>query len=404
MPSEDYSMPGVYLLRQLGSDARPFAYRSGVYRLLGLTLGAETRLGFLPPLPSVGFQFLQPGEPPDVEPAPEALPRVSRPPPRPGSQEHFMAPATSEPVPRSSGPPAGPEAPDPPESFGILDGFQPGAPRGIAAAALVPATGVAPQPHTAEPREPRLVRPHAGSPTSSGAAGIGHPPDPYQPGKGSSPAASPQTPVAVPRSVGLALPGVTERRTVFASLAGQPAREEETGATPARERPPRDAAPAEPTLPPADPRERTAAPAGPTDLFAARPELRGPTAWKPALEPPVRRALPITGEEDVDPDPPRRDRAATPGLSGERPPGLVPALPRTDPVEQLRRAAVRRAARQSPPSAGAEEEIVTSRRAVSPPAARQVVVVRATARPSTELSRAFWSSSILRSRHLGVLR
>ena len=52
-----------YLIALLGAGVRPFVYRSGVYRLLGVASPHQPPMHSTPPMPPVGFHYA----PTDVE-------------------------------------------------------------------------------------------------------------------------------------------------------------------------------------------------------------------------------------------------------------------------------------------------------------------------------------------------
>jgi hypothetical protein len=330
MSADRLRLPGQYLLSQLGSGLRPFPYRGGVYRLLGLPLPAQERIGFRPPLPPVGFRYVQPqwGDlPPSVPssggtgPAPRAAssppnelaagtaqspPVRAEPPPVPGSRSAKTDFAQSLQRPSSPGP------------GGIHPGS--GRPRNEPAslAPAIEAEAATPNPDPGEPKRKDVRGAVADTPAGT----------PLEP------------PPCGPRSTGLAIPGVTERRLGFTALAGQPSSHEVP-------------APLEP---------------------------RGPRSTAPAVA-----GAPRTAEAE-----PSAMLRARPRVAGQ--------------VDQLRQAAAQIAARQASPREEPGEEPPGPRRAPSPSITREVIVIRPVPRTARVIPRSFWASSVLRSTHLGVLR
>ena len=101
MPSDDTRLPGAYLIRLLDGGVRPFRYRSGVHRLMGMPERADSAMTSTPPLPPVGFTYAE-------RPVLDNLlgPSSSLPPPdtRAFPRQNFLAGApmlTSEPEPGS---------------------------------------------------------------------------------------------------------------------------------------------------------------------------------------------------------------------------------------------------------------------------------------------------------------
>jgi hypothetical protein len=238
MPSDGARLPGQYLLSQLGGGARPFPYRTGVYRLLGLPLQREERIGFRSPLLPVGFQYVQPqlGE----------APWPVAPPSFPADEISFEVEA-----------PPGPLSP-------AMPGERPVARHAAGAPADA---GIWPQ--SEAHRAPRLNLPESGARTSA---------SPLQTSDVVPPEA-PQVPATKPRALGLAIPGISERPLVFPALARKSPVQDVSG--PQEQvtlRPAIADAPSGPTAPP-ETDEKAGAPAavagGQTDARALNAQRAG---------------------------------------------------------------------------------------------------------------------------------
>jgi hypothetical protein len=334
MSADRLRLPGQYLLSQLGSGLRPFPYRGGVYRLLGLPLPAQERIGFRPPLPPVGFRYVQPqwGDlPPSLPssggtgPAPRAA----------SSPANEFAAGTAQSPPARAEPPSVPgprpatadfaqslQRPSSPGPGGIHPGS--GRPQNERAylAPAIEAEAATPNPDPGEPKR-KGVR-GAVADTSAGT--------PLEP------------PPSGPRSTGLAIPGVTERRLGFTALAEQPSGQPSSQEVPA-------------PLEPRGPRSTASAVAGAPRTAEAEPSA-------------TLRARPRVARQ----------------------------------VDQLRQAAAQIAVRQASPREEPGEEPPSPRRAPSPSITREVIVIRPAPRTVRVIPRSFWASSVLRSTHLGVLR
>lgn len=80
MVHDELSAPwGTYLTGLLASAERPFRYRNGVYRLLGVADGSDAGIAFLPPLPPGAFRYRTDRSQPD--PRHTAAPRHTEPEP-----------------------------------------------------------------------------------------------------------------------------------------------------------------------------------------------------------------------------------------------------------------------------------------------------------------------------------
>lgn len=374
MPTNDEVTFGLYLRGLLATGARPFAHRGSVYRLLGRPAPQGIAMGFPPPLPPVGFVYEQlawfrempalggaplPTFPPSREPneTPERVeedasirPRSTPPAPDAARPDVEKTAVRSPIVPHSpSGLPLsmrtgervkGGEAVPP--SLTSLGASLDEAPGGMPPARPLDAAG----PLGEAPRvtTPSLVPPPVEAPlNAAGKGGTGVPSE----------------------RVGLAIPGLTQRRSAFAALAG--------------------------------------ADAGGVDSFAVSSVVSSAVS---SVAPPPRVTPPILSAPPSAPSPIHSE-----GASGLR--------ARTSIAEEVKR--VRRTVTAPGPQRMVREVVEeAARKAVREEASRlwsgespsrhaasvlaPVVVVQPASADVQRVPRAFWSSSALRSTHLRRLR
>lgn len=360
MPASDHPTTGLYLRGLLAAGARPFAPPGGVYRLLGQAPPQRTAVRFPPPLPPVGFVY-------------EGLARL-----RPGpagiagsaalGQEESGA--ESYPGPRSeAGRLAAPVRPQ--RTAPLQGGTGEGGGRAASASGAPhrPDGAVTSAPSVGE-RLARREEPPGGSASVERAA-VQRATDP---------------PCAETRT-GLAIPGLTERRAIFAALAGGLPHDESDGAPPASSTP----APSAPAPAGASPRliSESATSERPSPSQALRPSGAIRATATPARTPAVEVAA-FRAQERVVAEVEHVRRAVAAQADRVTP----------EAVREAAREAVREAVREEK-TEGRSERRPDRRDA---PAPAPVVVVQRVEGGERRAPRAFWSSSALRSPHLRMLR
>lgn len=385
MPTSDNPTTGLYLRGLLAAGARPFAPPSSVFRLLGRPVPQGGAMRFPPPLPPVGFVYetlARFGGQLALDSAPLSAPDgrgEARGGPsqfgddRPAPRASAVATASRSPEPTVSPPHAAP----PPVSVALA----PAPTRAASEGERVEAASVAPRVEVRDELRSSLVGPPARPPhdsldgaPSANAAPVA--PAPESPSGQDTEQGSVAR--AAERRVGLAIPGLTQRRAAFAALAGTLPRSEETGAPGVSERPTLPDAEAAPVRPGLAPVERTAA--TPTSPAVGGRSSRAPRSPEGAagFQTKVRNGEAI---EQV--------RRAVAAQHAER------VTPET--VREVAREAAQEAMREGAPRRRPEE----SPRVQEAPA--PVVVVQRT-EGEQRVPRSFWSSSALRSTHLRMLR
>lgn len=391
MRANDTSMPGAYLTRALAGGMRPFRYRSGVYRLLGLPDRRAEGVTFLPPLPPVGFQYEKHwrAESPWT-PTPLQIPaRAHRQgaPAGEGESEGEMASADRERKPMESAGAATPSL------VGALSSEQ--NPFGNRTAPLEPWPGEGSAASTSTGMKKRTTGDQKSSLESSDRI--------IQEGTQSTlseapaPVSSPDSPVtlgpALAPSGGLEIPGITQRRALFASLARHVSTRDSAGVVPSAGRSGSRAH--------AGTEARSS---GLTDSMRARgtnpkhhTELDGGPRNKAALQ--AGAVTPHDGSPIADP------MLASHRTVEETSPSVFRSGRRMrDEVEHVRRAVATRTVRQEAAQDATPRGTPPPSPAAAPPIAPPSIVVRQIIGPSRRVSRAFWGSSILRSTHLRILR
>lgn len=371
MPTNDHPTTGLYLRGLLATGARPFPPPSSVYRLLGQAPPRGAAMRFPPPLPPVGFVY---------EGLARLRPEIAELADRDEELEADRVAAPAE-LARTLDEPTSPTA-----SAGTLP--PPALPQRVAPSSAqasggggVRAAESGLKPPNDPPREvlPRLAPP--AEPGVAPAPSLGAEP----PGVSVAEQASVQEEAAAAlhapeKRSGLAIPGLTQRRSIFAALAGTLPRE---GATQAPEAP---------------------ATEGPAPFSAGKPTAADPPSAAPALQPsrgirPAPRSGPSAPDEEgavfrarrrVKEEVERVRRVVAPSPGGGAPEAVREAV-REAVQETVREERVR--SRPEEPSARRD-----------PPATSPVVVVHRVEESERRAPRAFWSSSVLRSRHLRMLR
>lgn len=414
MPSEAAPAapgPDASVGRLLGR-ARPFRYRGAVHRLLGVPVSDAGELASPPRLPLPAFRYHFPGPGLVASEAPgSGAPDRGRgdPPARPtpaagGSTEVDAADRprpSADPTSGSLRPAARSRSPDP--------------------ARTLPAGRGAPSPpRPAAHDPPGDPEPGPSAPSRPGEHATGRAGPSGEASRGGQPAPR-EAPRPTEGSVGLAVPGLTERRAFFAALAGLDLKGTDvepppasTADAPARSSASADERGTEREGPEPAPSGGTPVTDGtaPARLRDTATKVRGEGAGK------EKAARGLTAFEDAADRPPAAlvprgpaalERREVP--SPEGPPGdarTAAFRARVRPgreVEHLRRAVTKLAGRRSAPPAEGESgdaNAGTVPRASDPE--RKVVVVRRRPPSPRRVPRAFWSSSILRSTHLRLLR
>lgn len=371
MPAERTAEPGRYLAGLLASGVRPFGYRGGVHRLLGVPARPEGRAAFLPPLPPVGFRY----EAQEWSGLPDAPSGEEAPTPRFSRGAAAPPRALPEPDPPYAGRPEPAPPAEEPDSTPAL------APR--------PRPSGAPSPSVLRPAPPfdggprPVAPPPPGREVPRGTDVAAGPRPEEKPGARSAAPRGPTEPAAVEPSpstegsIGLTVPGTTERRTAFAALARHLSLPADAGGVPERGR----------SAPPGAEGDRA-------------PDGVGLRRVEPGPADPSRSALARRAADRTDP---RAEPPAPPGArtSPAPDPGFVsrPGVRQAEAVEQLRRALAEAAERREPPRREPREEAPPpARPAVVPPS--PVIVLRSAGRRS---GRGLVRSPLLRS-HLRILR
>jgi hypothetical protein len=433
MPSDRRPTAGQHLLRVLGSSERPFAYRSGIFRLLGLPSGAASTVAFRPPPPQGAFQYVQPHIPDASD----------RPPPNPSrAQAHAPGENDSPTVHNHHGTPgvaaaqwptdSGSHVPTPPavdprpppsrrpgRSLDARDADHT-SPSPALGSNTTPLPGGMPAPSLSPPEAIGLAVPGATQDQAAFAA-LAAQPSEVQPvaatddvqqaardlslghkrGAGQQP---PQAPGGIPapsfgppETIGLAVPGATKDRAAFAALTAQPS-ERDVHGTHQPVSPLRGAGNRSPRAAPMDAVQPVAATDGvqqaARDLSPGHKRGAGqqtPQAWEPQARPHTP-----DGTDHTPRDPP---------------PSLQPAATRRARPLPTRPRPTEHAETPPPPTTGASP--IGKEMSVAPPPAgtttgqppsREVLLVRPAASTIRRSPRSLWTDSTLRSRHLGVLR
>lgn len=455
MPCKRISVPGLYLTSLLASGDRPFCYRRGVHRLLGMPSRAEAALKFLPPLPPVGFQYER-----DRAPSGHRQP-VSRSDrgalfspgvvageltsvgDRGRLGEEMLSPAATTPAGvnrRVSGqqlawddgrhvseealgplaaasPRNGPEIPSARHRQSVIAALSA---QGLLQENAASAERFLSQKSSKKPVQRGALNKNepAGAPTSKPGSGAGDGCYNSQRRRGGS---------TDPQHTGLEIPGITHRRSRFAALSAQGS-------------PPKEAASAQRSLyQTAGPKKapQVAASDGEKAEFAgvsSAPmtqsaadiayESEGHQAGSAetqhiGLEIPGASSVPAEPSDD-DQQPARVSTRSRPHADSiprdpvpawrssvsEEKPVLFRSRPRAnEEVEHLRQVVTNVATRQASVDGRRREEPLPSAAEHGQPAlAQPVVVVQRAPAPIFQAPRAFWASSVLRSTHLRMLR
>jgi hypothetical protein len=387
MPTNDFPAAGRYVTGLLATGARPFAHRGGVYRLLGRPVPQDGAVHFVPPLPPVGFVYEQgarfggwSGERnaaslPALRPqrqaeASEGKQGKTTPEKAEGAVPLIAPPVSQRAAPeRSEAPPLNPT---PPPAHASSSPGQPSRQK-----------APAPSPEGRVGRPLQTVKPPADI-------------DPPKETQLSSPPVEEALTETFLRREGLAVPGLTQRRAVFAALAGvlpslNEARQE--GAHfPAGEKArsePEGLARVDATVGKGARGPETLVPNTPTPAAPSRPQRSVPEARASALSAQPGEAAVFRARTRVIEEVEHLRRAVTP------PPERGVREAAEEAAREVVREAVREGALRTSPARARPQP-------VEPPA--RVVVVQPVVSAAQRVPRAFWSSSALRSTHLRMLR
>lgn len=390
MRANDTSRPKAYLATALAGGMRPFRYRRGIHRLLGLPDQGGRAVTVLPPLPPVGFQY-------------ERHRGLGRPWP--------PSPLQVPPSEHRRGRPVG-EAEFDGEMHAVIREETPAERTETTSPVMgMPSPEKTPFRNRTAPLE---AEPEGGPSTSASTGQKEHATGEQALELGQSdrvvreatqhmlqeatpPAAPPRlSATAEPVTPGparLEIPGITQRRELFAALAHHVSTRDSAGGVPSAGR--------------SGPHARADAEAR-SSVLTGSMRARGTNLQHHAgLDdaPPEETALQTEAAPPHDESP-----VADPMLDARSAVRTMPAsVFRTGgqtggEIEHVRRAVAQLAARQEASPDTPPREPPSSPPAATPPVSPPPMIVQRVAGPPRRVPRAFWASSMLRSTHLRILR
>lgn len=402
MPSNTTRLPGQYLLGQLSDGLHPFPYRSSVYRLLGLPSRPESKITYRRQFLPVGFRYEQQG-PVSAIPSPAAeFPPAG-----------IQAPSIPEDATFDTG-----DTPSPSRAFQMMDSPRFHSPAGFRARQAAPEitekrphvpleTHTDDDPslpdrpeaapvsdtqgaHSEELKPPSLPVIHTSTkPAPAPAAERVSQTEPVAPASQETPETAELVPKSLPtatRTIGLSIPGFTDKRAVFAALSRHLVSQESPEVP---EIPSMNRQPAEPVQP-----HRNLAPVEETPSLSYAPIRKENLSTqkapaKPAVQPDPG---PVTRTWHSNPEPP-------PLMQSSR--SRVRAA---DQIEHLRQVVTTMASKQGAAQNTSQEKPPDPPAPPARTAAPQSIVVVRQAGASPRTPRAFWATSLMRSTHLRMLR